>query len=269
MPELPEVETVRLSLLPLVGRRLEAVEVREPRLRRRIAADFSIRLKGRRIESIDRRGKYLLFRLDAGMTLLAHLGMSGALLLRAGATPAMAHDHVLLQLDDSRLLVLNDPRRFGMLRLGEGDDFDELCRIGIDPLSEQVTAEWLHSATRGKKKPIKNLLMDQALLAGIGNIYANEMLHVAGVRPARRAGRLSRSEVARLHAAMHAVLQQAIELGGSSISDYRDSAGRPGYFQLQLKVYDRAGQPCVGCGTTIRRLVQAGRSSFYCPACQR
>lgn len=268
MPELPEVETVRRSLLPLVGRRIEVVEVREPRLRLRIAADFAVRLRGRSIEAIERRGKYLLFRLDGGLTLLAHLGMSGALLVQPTRTGAV-HDHVCLQLDDARFLVLNDPRRFGILKLGRGEDFRELRNVGPDPLSEQVTAERLYAATRRRKKPIKNLLMDQGLLAGIGNIYANEMLYVAGVRPTRPAGRLSRAEVQRLYEAMRAVLQDAIQLGGSSISDYRDGDGRTGYFQLTLKVYDRAGQPCDRCGTTVRRIVQAGRSSFYCRVCQR
>ncbi|HVM96580.1 MAG TPA: bifunctional DNA-formamidopyrimidine glycosylase/DNA-(apurinic or apyrimidinic site) lyase [Candidatus Acidoferrales bacterium] len=269
MPELPEVETVRLSLLPLVGGRIGKVEVREARLRRRVADDFAQRLRLRTIERIDRRGKYLLFRLDGGETLLAHLGMSGALLLQHAGTALETHDHVRLHMADGRLLTFNDPRRFGLMQIGREDDLTELTHVGPDPLAREFKVDDLVKLLRGRKKPVKNLLMDQQAIAGIGNIYANEMLFVAGIRPGREARRVTRSESAKLYEAMRRVLLRAIERGGSSISDYRDGDGRTGYFQLELAVYDRASEPCGRCGSTIKRVVHAGRSSFYCPRCQK
>ena len=269
MPELPEVETVRRSLLPLVGRRIESVEVFEPRLRRRVADDLAARLSGQVITAIERRGKYLLFHLSSGEALLAHLGMSGALLLQHRGTARHGHDHVRLQLSDDQQLTYNDPRRFGLLRLGQVADFVELGNVGPDPLAPMFSVDVLAALARGRKKPVKNLLMDQRALGGIGNIYANEILFRARIRPSRQARRLTRAELMRLLDATRTVLRTAIELGGSSISDYRDGTGRPGYFQLRLRVYDRAGQPCPRCRSSIRRTVQAGRSSFYCPRCQR
>lgn len=269
MPELPEVETVRRSLLPIVGARIEAVEVREPRLRRTVAHDFAQRLTGRVIHGIERRGKYLLFRLSGDEALLAHLGMSGALLLQPAGTPPETHDHVALRLSGDRQITFNDPRRFGLMRVGRPDEFVELHNVGPDPLSDTFSVNDLAALTRGRKKPVKNLLMDQRALGGIGNIYANEILFRAGIRPGRQARRLTRNELERLFDATRAVLASAIRLGGSSISDYRDGTGRPGYFQLRLKVYDRAGASCLRCHAVVRRAVHAGRSSFYCPACQR
>ncbi len=269
MPELPEVETVRRSLLPIVGARIVAVEVRELRLRRAVAGDFERRLTGRVIRAIERRGKYLLFHLSGDEALLAHLGMSGALLLQPTGTMPQLHDHVCLRLSDGMQVTFNDPRRFGLMLVGRPDAFRELGNIGPDPLSDGFSVGDLAALACGRKKPVKNLLMDQRALGGIGNIYANEILFRAGIRPGRQARRLTRREIERLFAATRAVLRSAIRLGGSSISDYRDGAGRPGYFQLRLKVYDRAGQPCVRCRAPIRRAVYAGRSSFYCPTCQR
>jgi formamidopyrimidine-DNA glycosylase len=269
MPELPEVETVRRSLLPIVGTRIAAVEVREPRLRRAVARDFGRRLAGRVIQGIERHGKYLLFQLTGDEALLAHLGMSGALLLQQGGTPPQAHDHICLRLSDGRQVTFNDPRRFGLMRMGRPTEFAELGNVGPDPLAGTFSVNDLAALLRSRKKPVKNLLMDQRALGGIGNIYANEILFRAGVRPGRQARRLTRREIERLFAATRAVLRSAIRLGGSSISDYRDGGGRPGYFQLRLKVYARAGQPCRRCQTPIRRAVHAGRSSFYCPGCQK
>lgn len=269
MPELPEVETVRRSLRPVVGRRIEAVEVFEPRLRRSVARELPSRVAGHTIENIERRGKYLLFRLSGGDTLLAHLGMSGALLLQPAGTPRAAHDHIRLQLSGDLQLTFNDPRRFGLLSVGRADTFAELGNIGPDALDDGFSLSDLVALARGRKKPVKNLLMDQRALGGIGNIYANEILFRAGIRPSRPARRLTRAELARLFDATRAVLTHAIELGGSSISDYRDANGRPGYFHLCLSVYDRAGKPCPRCRTPVRRAVHAGRSSFYCPTCQR
>ena len=269
MPELPEVETVRRSLLPLVGRRIDAVDVVEPRLRRKVPADLAARVTGRRIERLERRGKYLLFHLSGGESLLTHLGMSGALLLQPAGTPPQAHDHLRFHLSGRMQLSYNDPRRFGLMRAGKVDDHVELRNVGPDPLSASFSLADLAALSHGRKKPVKNLLMDQRLLGGIGNIYANEILYRAGIRPGRAARRLTRAELAALLHAMRAVLNNAIRLGGSSISDYRDGEGRAGHFQLRLRVYDRAGKPCRRCATPIRRAVHAGRSSFYCPNCQK
>lgn len=269
MPELPEVETVRRSLRPsLVGRMIERVDVRERRLRRPIAADFERRLVGRRIDDVARRGKYLLFALDDHAWLVVHLGMSGSLEMRASAAAA-PHDHVWLHLDGGRLLVFNDPRRFGLMHVCSDTGLAALTNTGPDPITEEWTSERLRALVRGRQRPIKNILMDQTLIAGIGNIYANEILYLAQVRPRRRGHTLRRREHAALAAAIRVVLLDAVRLGGSSISDFRDGDGKPGYFQLHFRVYDRAGQPCFGCGSAIRRVVLGGRSSFYCPLCQR
>ena len=179
------------------------------------------------------------------------------------------HDHVFIEIDAAEVIVLNDPRRFGMMRVGTATEFAELREIGPDPLSTRRNADDWRREVRRRRMPIKSLLMDQRFLAGIGNIYANEMLFEAGIRPRRMASRLSRSELDRLEAAMHAVLDKAVELGGSSISDFRDAQGKPGYFQIHHAVYDREGAPCPRCTAPIRRVVLSGRSTFYCPSCQQ
>lgn len=269
MPELPEVETVRRSLSAIVGRSIEAVDVREPRLRRRVTMDLARLATGQRIVGLDRRGKYLLVRLSSDDVVLVHLGMSGTLVAQPAATPSALHDHVRFLLSDGWALVFNDPRRFGLLRAGRPESFAELAHIGPDPLSEEFSAALLRRLTRGRKRPVKNLLMDQRLVAGIGNIYASEILFEAGVRPSRQARRLRLAELDALVRATRKVLEEAIASGGSSISDYRDGAGQPGYFQLTFRVYDRSGEPCLRCGVSVCRSVHAGRSSFYCPHCQR
>jgi formamidopyrimidine-DNA glycosylase len=269
MPELPEVETIRRSLTQRVrGARVEAVSVRERRLRRPLSPDFEALLIGRRIGDIDRRGKYLLFRLDDGRTWLVHLGMSGRLALTVRDAPLQPHDHVVVDFDAVQRLVFHDPRRFGLMRIGRESDLDELDNVGPDPLAEPRTPTAWRALVRGRRLPIKNLLMDQRVWAGIGNIYASEMLFRAGIRPRRGASRLRRAELERLAAAMREVLEEAVRLGGSSISDFADADGRPGYFQIHHAVYDRDGQPCPRCGAIIRRVVLSGRSSFYCPRCQ-
>jgi formamidopyrimidine-DNA glycosylase len=269
MPELPEVETVRRSLTLIVGETISSLQVREPRLRRRIGADLSRRTVGRSIVGIDRRGKYLLLELSDGGAVLAHLGMSGTFSIVPQSTPLEPHDHVLFGFAGGSMLVFNDPRRFGLIRAGRRESFQELAQMGPDPLSGEFSPAWLRRLTRGRKRPVKNLLMDQRLIAGIGNIYANEILFEARVRPSRQARRLRLAEVEALYEATRRVLLEAIASGGSSISDYRDGSGQPGYFQLSFRVYDRGGQPCVVCTTPVRRTVHAGRSSFYCPKCQR
>ena len=270
MPELPEVETIRRSLRPhVVGTHITDVAVRERRLRRPIAADFARRLRGAAITEIDRRGKYLLFRLAGGQVLLVHLGMTGSLSLSAPGTPLEMHDHVVITLDRSLVMTYNDPRRFGLMRVAADAELTELATVGRDPFTAAPSIHEWRALVRGRKLPIKSLLMDQRRLAGIGNIYANEMLFRAGVRPRRRAGGLRAEELTRLGEALSAVLADAVELGGSSISDYRDANGRPGSFQMRHAVYDRAGKPCLSCATPIKRIVLGGRSTFYCPKCQQ
>lgn len=269
MPELPEVETVRRSLRPITGTAITGVGVYERRLRRPVRDDLEAALLGCSFTGFDRLSKYLLCRLSSGATLLVHLGMSGTFFVRPSGAPRKPHDHVILSLNDGKELVFNDPRRFGMVHLGHEADFSELARIGLDPLGDHFTQDALWALTRRRAKPIKNLLMDQTLLAGVGNIYANEALFRAGVRPRRQARRLRRAEVDRLHACLQAVLCEAIELGGSSIADYRDGRGKSGYFQLRLQVYDRGDEPCTTCEQPIRRIVIGGRSTFYCSRCQR
>jgi formamidopyrimidine-DNA glycosylase len=270
MPELPEVETTRRSLVPhVVGARITGVTVRERRLRTPIAPDFEARLRGRRVVDLERRGKYLLFGLDHDQTLLVHLGMSGSLALTPLDAPPELHDHVDLVFDRRLRMVFNDPRRFGLMRLGRLDELAELGNVGRDPLNAAPSLEEWRNLVRGRRTPIKNLLMDQRLLGGVGNIYASEMLFQAGIRPRRRAAGQRREELQRLGDAMQQVLARAVELGGSSISDYRDANGQPGFFQIHHAVYDRAGEPCRTCAAPIKRIVIGGRSTFYCPRCQR
>jgi formamidopyrimidine-DNA glycosylase len=270
MPELPEVETIRRSLLPhVVGARVTGVTVRERRLRTPIAPDFERQLRGRRIETLERRGKYLLFHLNGGRCLLVHLGMSGSLALTPAGAPLAPHDHVAITFEGRRAMVYNDPRRFGLMRVGRCAELTELGNVGRDSLSAAPTAAEWRALVRGRRVPIKNLLMDQRVLGGVGNIYASEMLFQAGIRPRRRAAGLRREELERLSVALRNVLEQAVQLGGSSISDYRDANGQPGFFQMHHAVYDRAGEPCRVCAAPIKRIVMGGRSSFYCPRCQR
>jgi formamidopyrimidine-DNA glycosylase len=268
MPELPEVEVIRQSLADSVGRHIVDIEVRESRLRKPVDA---MRLRssiGQQIVGLDRKGKYLIARLSDHRILVLHFGMSGTVRLVKGVWAWDRHDHVQLVLDGDLRWVLNDPRRFGLLWVGSESEAPELSRLGPDALSAEFTAPMLFGATRRSKRAVKNVLLDQRVVAGVGNIYANEALFLAGIRPSRAAHRLSRPAVARLHEALRATLREAIAAGGSSIADFHDGRGRTGYFQLQFRVYDRCGEPCLQCGGTIRRAVHAGRSSFYCPRCQ-
>ena len=252
MPELPEVETVVRCLAPEVtGRRVLGVSVRETRLRGGVAPDFAERLAGRRIEGLARRGKYLLAPLDDGRLWLVHLGMTGRLTLAPPGRADERHDHVVIRLDDGRVLTFNDARRFGRVAVIERAGLAAETGAGIDPLDRGFTAAALVALTRGRRTSIKALLMDQRRVAGLGNIYVNELLFRAGIRPGRRALRLRREECARLLRATRAVLAEAIRRGGSSISDYRDGLGREGWFQLDHCVYDRAGRPCPTCGPAV------------------
>ncbi|MBN1238931.1 MAG: bifunctional DNA-formamidopyrimidine glycosylase/DNA-(apurinic or apyrimidinic site) lyase [Gammaproteobacteria bacterium] len=271
MPELPEVETTRRGLEPLVvGKSIEALDVREPRLRWPIAADLGRRLAGRRVTGIGRRGKYLLFATDGG-TLLVHLGMSGGLRFHDGAAPPPGrHDHVDIRLAGGACLRYNDPRRFGSMHFATAPERHPLLRhIGPEPLGDDFTPEYLWRSTRGRKTAIKLHLMNSRIVAGIGNIYANEALYRAGIHPARQAGRVARSRFDPLVDSIRAVLADAIVQGGTTLRDFAGSDGRPGYFQLALDVYDREGDACHRCGSPVRMRVLGQRATYYCSACQR
>ncbi len=276
MPELPEVESVRLALEPAMrGRTIVDVELRRPDLRTAFPPRFRTRLRRRVVLAVKRRAKYLLAQVSSGETLLMHLGMSGWFYVEGQGRPAaddirlVAHDHVLFHLDDGVSVIFNDPRRFGFMDLlGETalHEHPVLSRLGPEPLSETFTAAALAEACRGKRIAIKVALLDQRVVAGIGNIYASEALHLAGISPRRRAGVLAtstgapRETAVRLAAAIKKVLTLAIR-----------QVSRAGYQGSRFRVYEREGERCLrsGCPGTIRRLTQAGRSTFYCPVCQR
>lgn len=292
MPELPEVETVRRGLEPvLVGRAFARVEQRRPDLRMPLPKRFAERLTGRTVEALDRRAKYLLARLDNGEVLVVHLGMTGRFLIDGvrptalgefgpDEAPLPKHEHVVFHLGDGTAIRYNDARRFGLMDLVRGELLEDhalLKGLGIEPLSEAFTPEWLGQRLKGKTTSIKAALLDQRLVVGLGNIYVSEALHRAGISPLRRAGTLAArggkptEKTAALVAAIKAVLRDAIAAGGSSLRDYAGADGRLGRFQHRFKVYGRAGKRCTkkGCGGTVRRIVQGGRSTFYCPTCQR
>jgi formamidopyrimidine-DNA glycosylase len=271
MPELPEVETTRRGVAPhVVGRTIAALRVYDRRLRWPVPAGLERRLAGCTIERVDRRSKYLLFRMREG-TLIVHLGMTGSLRVHRAAPERRTHDHVDLVLDDGTTLRYHDPRRFGaMLWTASGEPAHPLLRhLGPEPLGPAFDAAYLWQATRGKRAAIKLALMDNRIVVGVGNIYANEALFRAGIRPGIAAGRVSQPRLERLVGAVREVLTEAIAKGGSTLRDYVDSAGEPGYFQLTYRVYGRAGEPCRVCGTAVRLLRLGQRGTFYCPRCQR
>jgi formamidopyrimidine-DNA glycosylase len=269
VPELPEVEVTRRGLArAILGRAVSGVEVRERRLRWPVAASVRSAV-GRSLRAIRRRGKYLLLDLDQGH-LIVHLGMSGSLRVLAAGTPPGRHDHVDLVFGD-RILRLRDPRRFGaMLWTGRRPESHPLlAHLGVEPLSRALDGARLHALARGRRTAIKQLLMDARSIAGIGNIYANESLFLAGIRPGTRAVRLTRERCARLAAAIKQTLRAAIRAGGSSLRDFVGSDGSPGCFQQRYWVYERTGEPCRRCGGLIRCVRQGQRSSYYCPQCQK
>ncbi|MFZ5654307.1 MAG: bifunctional DNA-formamidopyrimidine glycosylase/DNA-(apurinic or apyrimidinic site) lyase [Pseudomonadota bacterium] len=271
MPELPEVETTLRGILPRVqGRRILALELRQPALRWPVPAELPARLPGQRVRGGRRRGKYLLLHLDRGHLLL-HLGMSGSLRLVAPGTPAGRHDHFDLALEDGVRLRFTDPRRFGALLWVEGDPLAHplLRELGPEPLEADFDADYLFRRARGRRVAIKSFLMDSRIVVGIGNIYANEILYLAGVHPARAAGRIARQRHQALVAAAKEVLAEAVTLGGTTLRDFVGGDGRPGYFRQQLRVYGRAGLACPGCATPLREVRLAQRATVYCPRCQR
>jgi len=270
MPELPEVETIARTLAShLAGRTVRDVVVRERRLRTPVASDLEDRLRGCMLTGIRRAGKALVLDVGVSGTLLLQLGMTGRLTLRDAGQAPREHDHAWLVLDDERLLVFNDVRRFGSIRLVAPGDLPRLLGGGLDPFAPGFTAEAMFEATRRKRVRVKTFLMDQRVLLGVGNIYANEILFHAGVRPSRRVGRLARGECGEIVRATRVVLTDAIRCGGSSISDYRDGFDRFGTYQEHHHVYGRAARACRRCGVPITRMLLAGRSSFYCRGCQR
>jgi formamidopyrimidine-DNA glycosylase len=271
MPELPEVETTRRGLEPHVaGRRVVALTVHEPRLRWRVPADLPGKLAGQRIIGTGRRAKYLLIALESG-TLLVHLGMSGSLRVLAAETPRIAHDHYDLLLESGRTLRFNDPRRFGSLHYTSGDPRQHplLARLAPEPFDPEFDAQYLWRITRRRRAPIKQVLMNSRLVVGVGNIYASEALFRARIRPRRRAQSLSREQAGRLAKAVRTVLAMAIRVGGTTLRDYVGADGEPGYFRQKLYVYERAGRPCRVCRTPIRQITQQGRSTYFCPSCQK
>lgn len=277
MPELPEVESLRRLLMESArGRMIVSARTNEPRLRRLVAGDFDRMIAGRTIGKVSRRAKYLLIALSGGMTLLVHLGMSGSLTHRGQGfcdndfNPA--HDHLRFGLDDGTALVYNDPRRFGLLKLVasiEVEGVEELSGLGPEPLERDFSADYLFKSTRGRRAAIKNLLMDQRVVAGVGNIYACEILFAAKVRPGRAAGRITRAEANLITEYTKSILARAIGSGGTTFRSYRDSRGLPGRFATDLQVYGREGERCYVCHSPIKCRVLGQRSSFYCPNCQR
>jgi formamidopyrimidine-DNA glycosylase len=277
MPELPEVESLRRILArTAVGRTIVRARIGDKSLRRRVPIDFSASITGRRITKLSRRAKYLIVEFDGDDVLLVHLGMSGSLTHRRDGFRDgefdPRHDHLEFLLDDDSRLVYNDPRRFGMVRLlarAELTSTAELKGLGPEPLSRDFNADFLAAKARGRQVAIKNLIMDQRIVAGLGNIYAAEILFRAGVRPTRRAGRVTRAEIEKIAASVPIVLRAAIGRAGTTFRSYRDSRGEPGRFAERLRVYGREGKPCYTCSTPIKNVVVGGRASFYCPKCQR
>jgi formamidopyrimidine-DNA glycosylase len=285
MPELPEVETVRRGLAPaLVGRRIKRAQTKRADLRFPFPERFSARLKGRRVDALERRAKYLLARLDDGNVWITHLGMTGRWsILGAKRQPGdfyyaeptnPTHTHVVVDMEEGARLEFNDPRRFGYMDLIAEDALDAhpwFKGIGPEPLGNEFHAPFLKHALAGKKTSIKAALLDQRVIAGLGNIYVVEALHRAGITPVKEAGRIGAQRLEKLFHAIRAVLEEAIEAGGSTLSDYASVDGAQGGFQHRFRVYDQEGKPCTtkNCGGTIIRATHSGRSSFWCPRCQR
>jgi formamidopyrimidine-DNA glycosylase len=271
MPELPEVETTRRGVAPhVVGRRICALRVYDRRLRWPVPAGLAKRIAGRTVDALDRRSKYLLFRLGTG-TLLVHFGMTGSLRVYTGTPPPRRpHDHFDVELDSGATLRYHDPRRFGaMLWLAPpADQHPLLASLGPEPFDAAFDAGYLYRQTRRRTTAIKLALMDNGLVVGVGNIYANESLFRAGIRPTTPARRLSKPTLARLVDAVRATLSDAIARGGSTLRDYVDGNGQPGDFQTTLYVYGREGESCRVCGTSIRAVRQGGRATTFCPRCQ-
>lgn len=283
MPELPEVETVRLGLIPAMqGARFERVEQRRPDLRFPLPEDFAARLTGRSVTALGRRAKYLIADLDDGQALVMHLGMSGSFRVEDAAPGAFrhprstiaAHDHIVFHFSNGKSVTYNDPRRFGFMLLmarAELAAHSLFKNIGIEPLGNELSGARLLALFKGKAAPLKAALLDQSLIAGLGNIYVCEALHRAGLSPRRAAGKLTQVRADRLADVIGGVLREALAAGGSTLNDFSHADGSLGYFQHRFKVYGREGAACpaADCAGQVQRLVQSGRSTFFCRACQK
>ncbi len=270
MPELPEVEVIRRGLAPrLVGRRFLTVTVGDKRLRQGSSPqDLAKWLPGRRLLELTRRGKYLVFRLEGDVALLVHLGMTGRLLLGVPSNHG-PHVHLFFTLEGGVTLAFQDARRFGqVLVFPPGEPLTPLDQVGREPFSRRATPEWLAERARGRTRPLKNFLLDGRVMAGIGNIYASEIMFAAGLHPATPAGTLGREDWERVLSETRRILKRAIKQGGTTVNNYLNSRGETGLFQVELMVYGREGEACHRCGKAIKRVVQAGRSTFFCPRCQ-
>ncbi len=279
MPELPEVETVKRGIIPLLeGRRIFQVIQRRDNLRIPLPDNFSDRLKGRKIEQITRRAKYLLLHLEDKEILICHLGMSGKMTLVAAKdrkTPDefAKHDHIILESDRHDLVIYNDPRRFGLMTLCATDQLDQhplFCKMGPEPLGNEFNADYLLEKIKKRRSVIKAILLDQRVVVGLGNIYVCEALFVAGISPLKKACDLGLDDCEKIIPIIRDILTRAISAGGSTLKDYARVDGELGYFQHDFKVYGREGESCrnQNCGMQIERIIQSNRSTFYCPACQ-
>ncbi|MBD2857407.1 bifunctional DNA-formamidopyrimidine glycosylase/DNA-(apurinic or apyrimidinic site) lyase [Spongiibacter sp. KMU-158] len=272
MPELPEVETVRAGIAPhLTEQRFSKTIVRNPNLRWPVPANLEKLLRNQRVLNVERRAKYLLIKLETG-TLVIHLGMSGRLYFVSPDTPLGKHDHLDWLLDNGKLMRYTDPRRFGAvlwLNPGEETSHKLFSALGPEPLSDAFSAEYLYSKTRNRKQPLKSFIMDGHIVVGVGNIYANEALFLSGIRPTLEAGKLSKPRCERLVENIKIVLAKAIAQGGTTLKDFVNGDGKPGYFKQELMVYGRGGEACVNCKTTLKEIRLAQRSTVYCPRCQK
>ena len=272
MPELPEVETTLRGIAPsMQGRTITDIVIRNASLRWPVTDDVLLAV-GRRVEKCMRRAKYLLFEIDGAVGgLIIHLGMSGSLRVCHFAEAPRKHDHVDIVLDNGRCVRFHDPRRFGMFGWWDApaERHTLLSRLGPEPLSDEFSGDHLWRLSRGRRGAVKNFIMDGKIVVGVGNIYASEALFMAGVHPSRAAGRISQVRYDALAAAIRDVLSRAIRHGGTTLRDFLNSEGNPGYFAQELLVYEREGRPCFHCGKPIRKKVIGQRSSYYCPACQR
>lgn len=271
MPELPEVEIISRGVRPfIVGKKVLRTLLRSTRLRWTPSVEELSQLKGQQVLGVERRGKYLIVRFSRN-GLVFHMGMTGTLRCLSSVQPPAKHDHFDMLFDDGSCLRFRDPRKFGGMVLFRGDPHDNLffAGIGPEPFTAQMDGSYLYSASRGKRVAVKNFIMDQRVLAGVGNIYANEALFLSGIHPTRAAGRVAEKRYEVLAANIRRVLNRAIEAGGTSFRDFHDQEGRPGYFTVQLNVYGKEGRACPRCGQRISVMKVGQRSTFYCPKCQR
>jgi formamidopyrimidine-DNA glycosylase len=274
MPELPEVEIIRQGLEPiLLGKTIESVSVKEKRLRSLVViGDFEALIVGQRISAIERRAKFMIWKFGNGACVVIHLGMSGRIGVFSEEMPEEKHTHLIFHISDGKQIRYRDPRRFGLIEVvpaGPLDSYFRFRELGVEPLSADLSGDYLWANASKSKKNIKAFLMDGKAVVGLGNIYVAEALFYAGIHPLRLAASLSREECERLRSAIQKVLQEAIKKGGTTLNDYRNAQGEPGLFQASLAVYDRENEECFRCKMLIERVVLNGRSTYYCPACQK